>query len=223
LTHAQSAALEAFEEAGVHGRMEQIPFARYFPRKRDGVRSSELAVSAHLCDVTRLERPQESNRHPTWFSAEKAKQRLLEHRTAEFGDELARVVDRALSRIQRLRHGTDNAPQVSPADELQKVRFEAFEDGRFHHLGAAFARELLQHRSARSSAAVGGAVRARFRKAIRIGATDATPPPVLRLGAGTQFPDETPHNVTAIDTGRRPNLPKPGNLPRARTKPRRNS
>src|SRR5271155_2735893 len=27
LTYAQSAALEAFEEAGVHGRMEEIPFA----------------------------------------------------------------------------------------------------------------------------------------------------------------------------------------------------
>src|SRR5271169_3518963 len=35
LTPAQSAALEAFEEAGVHGRMEEIPFARYFRRKPD--------------------------------------------------------------------------------------------------------------------------------------------------------------------------------------------
>src|SRR5271167_689369 len=34
-THAQSAALEAFEEAGVHGRIEEIPFARYFRRKPD--------------------------------------------------------------------------------------------------------------------------------------------------------------------------------------------
>ena len=32
-THAESAALEAFEEAGVHGRMEKIAFTRYYRRK----------------------------------------------------------------------------------------------------------------------------------------------------------------------------------------------
>jgi ADP-ribose pyrophosphatase YjhB (NUDIX family) len=34
LTHAQAAAVEAFEEAGVHGRMEEASFARYVRRKR---------------------------------------------------------------------------------------------------------------------------------------------------------------------------------------------
>src|SRR5258706_6492513 len=34
LTHAQAAALEAFEEAGVHGRMEEVAFTRYVRRKR---------------------------------------------------------------------------------------------------------------------------------------------------------------------------------------------
>src|SRR5580658_6607097 len=34
LTHAQSAALEAFEEAGVHGRMETVAFARYSRSER---------------------------------------------------------------------------------------------------------------------------------------------------------------------------------------------
>src|SRR5271168_1348599 len=33
LTHAQAAALEAFEEAGVHGRMEETSFASYVRRK----------------------------------------------------------------------------------------------------------------------------------------------------------------------------------------------
>ena len=114
LTHAESAALEAFEEAGVHGRMEKVSFTRYFRRKpdtattkistRSAARSSEieLAVPAHLCEVSRLEPPQEANRNPTWFSADKAKQRLHKERAPEFGAELARVVDRALSRIQRL-------------------------------------------------------------------------------------------------------------------------
>src|SRR6202140_2749722 len=54
LTHAQAAALEAFEEAGVHGRMEEVSFTRYIQRKRANMRRSsatELSVSAHLCEV----------------------------------------------------------------------------------------------------------------------------------------------------------------------------
>src|SRR5580692_5720826 len=66
LTHAQAAALEAFEEAGVHGRIEEAPFARYVRRKRGAMRSSsaersvekELAIQAHLCEVLRVEAPQ---------------------------------------------------------------------------------------------------------------------------------------------------------------------
>jgi 8-oxo-dGTP pyrophosphatase MutT (NUDIX family) len=113
LTHAQAAALEAFEEAGVHGRIEETSFARYVRRKRadarDFTRSApkpaeqELAVQAHLCEVSRLGPPQESNRHPTWFSVEKTKRRLQEDRSSDFAAELARVVDRAVTRIKRLR------------------------------------------------------------------------------------------------------------------------
>lgn len=36
LTHAQAAALEAFEEAGVHGRIEEASFATYVRRERRG-------------------------------------------------------------------------------------------------------------------------------------------------------------------------------------------
>jgi 8-oxo-dGTP pyrophosphatase MutT (NUDIX family) len=118
LTHAQAAALEAFEEAGVHGRIEEASFARYFRRKRgdsrDSTRSApkpaeeELAVQAHLCEVSRLEPPQESNRHPTWFSVEKTKRRLQEDRSSDFAAELARVVDRAVNRIKRIR--SEKAP-----------------------------------------------------------------------------------------------------------------
>src|SRR5579864_9674231 len=80
LTHAQAAALEAFEEAGVHGRIEEASFARYVRRKRGSLRNStsspEVAVQAHLCEVSRLDPPQERNRNPTWLSPEKAKRRL---------------------------------------------------------------------------------------------------------------------------------------------------
>src|SRR5215813_12123544 len=53
LTHAQAAALEAFEEAGVHGRIEEMSFTLYTRRKR-GPRNAttvDLAVNAHLCEV----------------------------------------------------------------------------------------------------------------------------------------------------------------------------
>jgi 8-oxo-dGTP pyrophosphatase MutT (NUDIX family) len=111
LTHAQAAALEAFEEAGVRGRIEEASFTRYVRRKKTGARNStalEIRVRAHLCEVLRLGEPQESGRNPTWFSAEKAKRRLLEDRAADFGAELARVVERAVTRIQRLRSATDS-------------------------------------------------------------------------------------------------------------------
>ena len=108
LTHAQAAALEAFEEAGVHGRMEEAPFTRFVYRKRGAVRSdpAELAVSAHLCEVLRLEAPEEANRNPTWFCAEDAKRSLREDHRAGSGADMARVVDRALRRIRRLQNET---------------------------------------------------------------------------------------------------------------------
>jgi 8-oxo-dGTP pyrophosphatase MutT (NUDIX family) len=111
LTHAQAAALEAFEEAGVHGRIEEASFAQYVRRKRSDTRTGrsaekERSVSAHLCEVLRLDPPQEPNRDPTWFSAEKAKRRLREDRPPDFAAELARVVDGAVARIQRLRLGS---------------------------------------------------------------------------------------------------------------------
>jgi len=128
LTHAQAAALEAFEEAGVHGRMEEASFARYIRRKRAGDSAGrsaekELAVSAHLCEVTRLDPPPESHRNPTWFSAEKAKRRLSEDRPPEYAAELARVVDRAVTRIRRLHNRTHTGLDGPRKDVLQKVQF----------------------------------------------------------------------------------------------------
>jgi len=127
LTHAQAAALEAFEEAGVHGRMEESSFTHYTRRKRADIRGSsrspkrELVVNAHLCEVLRLGPPQESNRNPTWFSAQRAKRRLQEDRKPEVGAELARVVELAIARIKQLREPTLDG---TLKDALQKVQFE---------------------------------------------------------------------------------------------------
>src|SRR6266699_3183666 len=52
LTRAQAAALEAFEEAGVHGRIEEAPLARYRRKKRANGKESaaETIVHAYLCE-----------------------------------------------------------------------------------------------------------------------------------------------------------------------------
>jgi 8-oxo-dGTP pyrophosphatase MutT (NUDIX family) len=113
LTHSQAAALEAFEEAGVHGRIEEASFARYVRGKRGAVGGVDVVVNAHLCEVTWLEPPQESERAPTWFSAEKAKRRLREGRESDYGTELARTIDFAMIRIQRLAR-TQGASVTTP-------------------------------------------------------------------------------------------------------------
>lgn len=144
LTHAQAAALEAFEEAGVHGRIEEASFARYARRKRDCAGKSatsagkENVVHAYLCEVLRLSVPKESRRNRTWFSVEDARRSLWEGRKNDDGAEFARVVDRAVARIQRLRGGrgivgrrqNDRIPEARPRpdtvqkDALQKVQFD---------------------------------------------------------------------------------------------------
>jgi 8-oxo-dGTP pyrophosphatase MutT (NUDIX family) len=248
LTQAQSAALEAIEEAGVHGRMEELPFARYFRRKREipgtkknkrasarsstasfarsSARSSirmseaELAVAAHLCEVTRLEPPQEANRNPTWFPAERAKQRLGKNRNPEFGAELARVIDRAVSRIRRL-HASERAiPDRMRRDSLQEVRFEAFERGRLHGdlREAVLARYFLRRPDARSSVTIEAVAQARLRKIQRIAVSEEIRRPVLRLGTGAGFSVDAAHNITAIDGGGRAVLSKSGKLPASRRK-----
>ena len=107
LTHAQAAALEAFEEAGVvDGRMEEVAFTRYLRRKSSNMRNplrAALAVHAHLCEVFQLDPPQEFRRNPSWFTPDEAKRHLRQKRNPEYGDELARVVGRAVSRIRQLR------------------------------------------------------------------------------------------------------------------------
>ena len=198
LTQAQSAALEAFEEAGVHGRIEEMPFARYRPassagqklareksngkksiRKKlkrnqkespDGARAASAAnvdaetVTAHLCEVSHLEAPQETYRTPTWFSAGKAKRRLMENRDHDLGEELANVVDRAVSRIRRLEA---SAGKEFQNDALRKVRFEAFEDMHLARWGnpALLRRLLIDSRSARPAISIeGGAAPPQLRR-----------------------------------------------------------
>jgi 8-oxo-dGTP pyrophosphatase MutT (NUDIX family) len=142
LTHAQAAAMEAFEEAGVHGRIEEACFARYFctvqsQTKKTGKSSVRgLAVSAHLCEVLRLGSPKESGRNRTWFSAQDAKLKLREGRGREETKEFARVIDKAVKRIERVREvcSFSEARLASfdhSQDELRRVQFEPVADYRW--------------------------------------------------------------------------------------------
>lgn len=141
LTHAQAAALEAFEEAGVHGRIEEASFTRYLCRKgtrKPAVRSSgrELAVSAHLCEVLRLGVPKEQNRNRTWLSIKDARRRLREGRESDEGAEFARVINKAVARIERLLNETSTVvvraqDSHRQRDPLQRVQFEAVAAARF--------------------------------------------------------------------------------------------
>jgi 8-oxo-dGTP pyrophosphatase MutT (NUDIX family) len=120
LTYAQSAALEAAEEAGVHGRIDETAFSWYVRRSRGN--AGEPPVRAYLCEVSRLVPASEANRRPTWFSWEKTKDRLRSGRTSADAAEFARVVDRAVERLRRLRGQPDKA-----GDILQRVHLEARE------------------------------------------------------------------------------------------------
>lgn len=100
-THADAAAREAYEEAGVRGSVEHVPFVSYRHRKQRSLssRRREVLVHAHLCKVERLHRPEEKYRNPTWFTAAKAKRRLKECRSSQYAAEVIKVIDRARERI----------------------------------------------------------------------------------------------------------------------------
>ncbi len=148
LTSAQAAALEAFEEAGVHGRIEQTSFARYVVRKSGKSKRkfspNESVVSAHLCEVLRLSKPKEPGRNRTWFSAQEATRRLRKDRRYGAAAEFARIVEKAVLRIRSLQSEQDlplrrtydkavwqsvQMPSFvqasSSKDALQQVQFEA--------------------------------------------------------------------------------------------------
>lgn len=129
LSHAQAAAMEAFEEAGVHGRIEEVSFTRYVCRKPGAVKTSEVssergvAVSAHLCQVLRLSKPKESGRNRSWFSIQDTKRRLREGRKSGDADEFTRVVQRAVARIRQLSSEIESGFDRLRAESLGSLHF----------------------------------------------------------------------------------------------------
>ena|SRR5664279_4714821 len=102
-THADAAAREAYEEAGVRGSVERTPFISYNHCKPRWMNSRRrvIVVHAHLCEVKQLVTPAERYRDPQWFNVEKAKRRLQKARPSEFAAEVVSVIDRATERLRR--------------------------------------------------------------------------------------------------------------------------
>jgi 8-oxo-dGTP pyrophosphatase MutT (NUDIX family) len=99
-TRADAAAREAFEEAGVLGRVESRPFASYVHQKKSLLsKNVQHPVDAHLCEVKKVVTPLEGFRSPTWFSAQRSKKRLEKKRDRRHALELARIVDEASAAI----------------------------------------------------------------------------------------------------------------------------
>jgi 8-oxo-dGTP pyrophosphatase MutT (NUDIX family) len=103
LSHSQAAEREAAEEAGAIGTIEPRHFHLYLHSKGvfwqpGGVQ--EYVVKAFLMQVHQTRRPDESQRRPTWFTPQEARQRLARGREVKYARELEAVIDRALERIQ---------------------------------------------------------------------------------------------------------------------------
>ena len=203
LTHAQTAALEAFEEAGAHGRMEEESFTRYVRRKRadlQGPAARRIVVHAHLCEVSWLGPPQETRRNPTWFPPEKAKQRLQQNRTPDDGTEFARVLDRAVARIERLRN-----PASTAGDALQKVRLEGLPEPGIHaRIEAALFAYVRRRSDMQRPAAIEPAANAQRGKILQLGPAQDRNPHLLEERTPDYAADSAqPTQARALETGRK--------------------
>jgi 8-oxo-dGTP pyrophosphatase MutT (NUDIX family) len=103
LSHCRAAEREAWEEAGVHGRIEPRHFCFYVHAKGvfwklPGVQ--EFVVKAFLLEVERTVNPQERLRNPTWFTPADAKKALAKGREVKYAAEIQSVVDRALEYLR---------------------------------------------------------------------------------------------------------------------------
>ncbi len=102
LSASESAAAEAWEEAGARGEIEGEAFGVYVDTKRlpgssEPVR--EITIAAYLMEVRSAVVPQESGRNPSWFTPQEAKRRLSESRAEKYTNTIHKIVDAAIHRI----------------------------------------------------------------------------------------------------------------------------
>lgn len=102
MTAAESAAQEAWEEAGAKGRIAEKHFSSYIDTKR-GLRhdsgTHEVRIFAYLFEVHTTVAPQETGRDPQWFSPEDAKKQLAGGRSSRYARQLANVIEFAVESL----------------------------------------------------------------------------------------------------------------------------
>jgi len=104
MSASESAAREAWEEAGAHGQIAKKHFGSYVDTKRTlghNLRTSEVRILAYLLEVYSMVEPEEAGRCPTWYEAREAKKRLAEGRVAIYGKLIANIVDAALENLPK--------------------------------------------------------------------------------------------------------------------------
>lgn len=102
LSPSESASREAWEEAGVTGRIEESHFGHYLDTKRTlghDALTREVRIAAFLLEVHSTEDPQESGRNPSWFSPQQARKRLAERRQSPYSKQIAKMIDAALEQL----------------------------------------------------------------------------------------------------------------------------
>jgi 8-oxo-dGTP pyrophosphatase MutT (NUDIX family) len=118
MSHSRAAEKEAWEEAGVRGRIESRHFHLYLHAKGvfwkpPGVR--EFVVKSFLMEVLENGHPHESDRNPTWFLPENARKILAKGREVKYAKEIQSVIDRALAHLTQVQV----APRPKrPTDDL---------------------------------------------------------------------------------------------------------
>jgi 8-oxo-dGTP pyrophosphatase MutT (NUDIX family) len=113
MSASESAAQEAWEEAGATGRIENRHFNSYVDIKR-GLRhdagTREVRILTYLLRVESTVTPHEIGRHPNWFPADAAKKQLAEGRPSRHARQIASVIDSAVKRLSARK--TSHRPQV---------------------------------------------------------------------------------------------------------------
>jgi 8-oxo-dGTP pyrophosphatase MutT (NUDIX family) len=98
ISASESAAREAWEEAGATGRIEERHFGAYLDNKRGLGRETGtrwVRIMAFLFEVHSTVPPKDRGRHPNWFSVRDAKRQLAQGRSAESARQIARIIDSA--------------------------------------------------------------------------------------------------------------------------------
>ena len=108
MSASESAAQEAWEEAGATGRIEDRHFNSYVDIKR-GLRhdagTREVRILTYLLRVESTVTPHEIGRDPDWFAADTAKKQLAEGRSSRHARQIANVIDSAVKRLAARKTG----------------------------------------------------------------------------------------------------------------------